>query len=796
MHSMKLGGLTTKEAKELYSKFGPNIITTKRRTSPLEIFLSQFPNAINAILVFAALLSFFLNDILDGVFILAILALNGVFGFFQEFKAEKAVEALNKFIIDDARVLRDGKEQLVNVSELVPGDIVILSEGERVPADGKLLQGMHMEVDEALLTGESLPVLKIVGNESEDKMYLGTTVIKGYGKILVEITGERTGFGQIAKTLSEIKEDRTLLHIGIDRLGKQLTLGIILIALGIVLIGFLQKREFFSILLTSTSIAVAAIPEGLPAVITIALALGMQRMAKKKAIVRKMAAIETLGATQVILTDKTGTLTKNEMQVKKLWHGGGEVSLHFLFRSCLLGNTATLAQKEGDGFDVLGDKTDGALLLFVKERVRDFETFRQLGNIIDEYVFDPTTKTITVVWKEGKKQYVFVRGQPERILSQSLLTDSKRAEVKEEIEKFARDGLRVIAFGYKKVPHVEKKLAQEELEKDLTFLGFVGIYDPVREEAKEAVQLAREAGIRTIMVTGDNEITALSIAREVGLISKNEDVILGSQLHLLSDEQLSKMLDKTSVFARVTPMDKLRLVESFKKAGYVVGVTGDGVNDALALKRADVGLAMGLSGTDVAKGAADIIITDDNFATLVQAIEEGRKIYNNIVRSITYLLSGNLAELSLVLFATILNMPVPLLPTQILWINLVTDGLPALALAADTKDPGILKQKPRNAGLPLLSGPRLLLIAGIGFTLALILLVIFSFLLKVSSERFARSVTFSLLVFFHLIIPFIIRGKKNPLGNKMLLLALAITFLLQSLIILVPGLRTLFHIGI
>ncbi len=413
-------------------------------------------------------------------------------------------------------------------------------------------------------------------------------------------------------------------------------------------------------------------------------------------------------------------------------------------------------------------------------------------NIVDEYVFDPTTKTITTVWQQGKSTFVFVRGAPEKILRHCTMSDKEKNKTEKIFGEYAKEGLRVVACGYKKETHTNQD--RIHLENNLTFLGLIGIYDPPRPEAKEALRKAKQAGIRVVMVTGDNPLTALSIAKDVGLIEQNEDVITGEQLEKMSDSNVIKMLNKIRIFARTQPEDKLRLVQLYKKMGYVVGVTGDGVNDALALKQADVGIAMGESGTDVAKEAADIVLTDDNFATLMQAAHEGRSIYDNILKSIVYLLSGNLAELSLVFFATVLNLPSPLLPTQILWINLVTDGLPALALASDNRDNNLLKLNPRDPKTPILTKNRMIFIAIVGFGISILLLCVFKLLIGRSNDTFARTVVFNLLIFLHLLIPFVVRGGIRPI-NKFLLWSLGATFLAQIVITFVPFFQSIFHLG-
>lgn len=778
-------GLTQKEVQEKLQQFGKNEITATTAFSSLTLFLSQFPTGINFVLTTAAFLSFFIGDAIDGGLILLVLFLNALFGFVQEYRAEKSLQKLKSFITPLSRVIRDGKEQQIATTQLVPGDIVILSEGDRVPADGTLLVNHHLEVDESILTGESLPIMK----KDNDTLFNSTLVVRGKGKIAVTKTGEQTKFGQIAKTLATVTADKTPLQKQLDTLGKIISFIAISIALLLIPIGMLQEFMLLPLLFLAVSIGVAAIPEGLPAVITIALALGTNRMAKKHAIVRQMPAIETLGSVQTILIDKTGTLTQNSMQVKKFWLKEKK-NLELLVKACVFGNTASLLEK-GDAktWDIVGDKTDGALLLWAHEQNIDIDTLKKSGRIRDEYTFDQQTKTITTIWEypsasSGQvKSYVFVRGAPETILEKSELTQKEKGDIAQTFESYAKEGFRVIAVG-----------ARTEAEEELTFLGLFGIYDPPRPEAKQAVREAKQAGIHIVMVTGDNPITAVAIAKEIGLIEKDEDVITGSELKAMSDEEVLRILDKVRIFARTLPEDKLRLVTLYKQKGHVVGVTGDGVNDALALKRADVGIAMGQKGTDVAKEAADIVLTDDNFSSIVKAVEEGRTIYSNIQKSITYLLSGNLSELALIFFAVLFGMPTPLLPTQILWINIVTDGLPAIALASDTRNPDTLKRQPRNPKTPILTKNRIAFIGIVGFGLSFALLFVFKVLLGAFSETFARTVVFNLLILSHLAIAFVVRRNLSKI-NVFLVFTIIGTLILQTIITVHPFFQKIFHLG-
>ncbi|MBI2195980.1 MAG: cation-translocating P-type ATPase [Candidatus Levybacteria bacterium] len=784
-------GLTSSEAREKLKSFGTNEIKAKKSFNALSVFLSQFPSFINAILFVGAVFSVLIGNFIDASFILSIILLSAIFGFAQQYNAEKSLEKLKSYVKPFSRVIRNGKEEEIPSSELVPGDIVILNEGENIPADGKIVISRHLEIDESALTGESIPVAK----SDKDPIFSGTLISKGKGRMIVTKTGMDTRFGQIAKTLASIDSDKTPLQKNLSGLGKIISAVAVAIAFLIVPIGLLQNRDLVELTLLSISAAVAAIPEGLPAVITIALAIGTSRMAKKKAVVRKMSAVETLGAVQIILSDKTGTLTQNEMRVKEFFLGQKAEENLFL-KACVVGNTASLVTKGSDDkFEAVGDKTDAAILLFAKEKVNNLSKLTDGGKVVDEFVFDPKTKLITTIWEENNKRYVFVRGAPEIIVDSSNLSENEKLKAKEEFEKHAKLGLRIIGFGFKN--DQDKKLKERKfLEKNLEFLGFVGIYDAPRPEALKAVKQARAAGIRTIMVTGDNELTALAIAKEVGLIEKNEDVVTGADIDKLSDEELEKLVGKTAVFARTKPEDKLRLTTILKKQGYIVGVTGDGVNDSLALKKADVGIAMGQKGTDVAKEASDIVLSDDNYSTLIRAVLEGRTIYNNILKSITYLLSSNLSEISLIMFAAVLKMPDPLLPTQILWINLVTDGLPALALASDNRNNSVLAQKPRDPKKGILTARRLLFIFAVGLSISTILIFIFSELLASNSHTFSRTIIFNLLISLHLILAFLIRGRSILRLNKLLIFAVFSTLILQFIITTTPFLQKIFQLGL
>ncbi len=781
-------GLSSNEAQNIQVKLGKNVISAHATSSALKIFLAQFPTLINIILAIAGVFFFAIGDRIDGGFILAVILINACFGFIQEYRAEKSLEKLKQYAAPLARVKRDGKEAQILAEDIVPGDIIVLSEGDRIPADGRLIDADNLEVDESILTGESLSVVK----NTTDEVFWGTLITKGKGLARIEGIGMKTKFGQIAKTLTSIHEEKTPLQKSFDHMAKLLALFALLAGLSIIPAGLYHQADLIPLLLVAGTIGVAAIPEGLPAVITIAFAVGTSRMAKRHAIVRKMAAIETLGAIQIVLVDKTGTITQNKMKVKDTWLLNKD-SLHFFVRSCLLGNTASLVEKANNEFEIIGDQTDGAMLAWAKNHEALAKT--EGGKVLDEYVFDSHTKTITTLWHHGEHEYAFVRGAPEFVLAKCKISDEERAKVTKQFEEFAKAGLRTIGFAYKRATHIENK-KRESLETELTFLGLMAMYDPPRLETKDAIEKAHAAGIRVSMVTGDNEFTALTLAKEVSLIDKDEDVVTGEDLEKLSDEELSSILLKTRIFARTKPEQKLRIATLLQKQGMVVGVTGDGVNDALALKKADVGVSMGKTGTDVAKEASDIILADDNFATLVKAIEEGRIIYKNIVNAILYLISGNLAKILLVFFATLFNLPLPLLPTQILWINLITDSIPALALATGSRDGSVLSMKPRDPNSQLLSFDRLYIIGFIGLALAEFMFFFYNYLLGSHSVEQARTIIFNSIIYSHLLIVIAFGWHSIKKGNIFLISTIIFIILLQVFVTYNPFFQQILHLAL
>jgi len=811
-----ISGLTSAEARKRLKQFGPNVLVGSVRVRPLKIFFSQFKSFLVAILTIAAIFSFFVGENLDAIVILAIVVLNSVFGFIQEYRAENAIAALKRMVINRVRVIRDGQEFEINTEELVPGDTFFLGVGQKIPVDARLLEAVNLTVNEASLTGESAPVTKEVwkatasggapqdAGEDEGLVFMGTVVNSGRGLGEVQQTGMKTRFGKIASLLSEVEEEATPLQKDLARLGGTIIVIGIFAALAIFLIGELRGNPLVETLLAAISLAVAIVPEGLPAIVTITLGLGAQRMARKNTIVRRLSAIETFGATDVICTDKTGTLTKNEMMVKKVFLDGRvfeeaalrqEKNKKFaqILRAGVLANTSSLVEEAGE-FKVLGDSTEGSLLLLAKEHGIDYRKERETGKLFREFSFDQKLKRMTVVWDTPGIGYeVLTKSAPEILLELSNLSDREKKQTKEEMDSLASQGFRLLGFGYRRIEAEDPSpsFTREQVERDLDYLGFVAIYDPPREGVQEAIKLAHQSGIAVRMITGDNPLTARAIGQEVGLFATEDQVIEGPAIEKLTDEELKEVVGRIKIFARVSPEHKIRIVKAYKELGKVVAVTGDGVNDAPALKQADVGMAMGITGTDVAKESADAVLADDNFVSVVAAIEQGRLIYRNILKSIRYLLGCNFGELITVLGAVALGFPVPLTPIQILWMNLVTDGLPALALSEDPGDHHVMKEPPRRKGVPILDllGKRWLLATGLGLgALALTTFLLLDFV----SLPEARTATFTVFVVGEMVAALAVRKGERLFSNPLLWVAIFLALGLQALILTVPALQKIF----
>src|SRR3989344_2379670 len=754
-------GLTNEQAKEALNKYGPNQLPVKRQVSALKVLVRQLQNPLAYLLLGAIVLSFVIGDELDSILIGAILVLNSALGFWQEYKASKELEALRKLEVEYCRVERDGKQIEIEAQRIVPGDLVILESGDRIPADGQILESFSLEVNESILTGESMPVAKTV-REQENLVFFGTTVTSGRAKIGVLQTGIRTKFGSLVESLSDIKEEQTPFEKALANLSKVLGIGALVVSALVFLLRILQGYDIPSMAISSVALMVAVVPEGLPAVVTIVLALGVRKMYRKKALVRKMIAVESLGSATVICTDKTGTLTKNEMRVQEVKIEDSKKA--DLLKCAVVCNSASLVLKENGGsFDILGDGTEGALLIFAKDEGIDIDLLKSEGKLIEEIPFNLEKRKMTVIWQDSEKSE-FCKGAPEVLIVESHLSEALRQKWDLEYRKMAEKGLRVLAFSKNKV-----------------FLGLVGIADEVRPEVKNAIDLTRKAGIKVVMVTGDNELTAKAVGEKIGLLSEGDEILTGSQLNSLSDEELLQRIGKVRIFARITPQEKLRIVKAFQSLGEVVAVTGDGVNDVLALKQAEVGVSMGKTGTDVSKEASDIILLDDNFATLVSAVEQGRLIYANILKVVKFLLAGNLAEVLLIALGAFLGWPSPLLPTQILWINFVTDGPPALALGFDGSTPHLMATPPRKRLLLGKDSLQFIIIGGVAIAAAC--LATFYLTFNTFGLEMSRNTTFTVMVALQMILPFVIRKHHGILSNKKLFASVVIVLLAQFLII-------------
>ncbi len=799
-------GLTWEEARERLKIYGRNEIRKVKKRSPLMILLSQFTSPIILILIIAAFISLatgFLSprtSFIDSALILLIVLISGVAGFLQEYKSEKTIEALQKMAAPKAKVVRSGRFAEIEASQLAPGDLILLETGDVVPADAKLIEAFALKVDEASLTGESIPV----GKRAGDEVYMNTFVNTGRAKAIVKATGMATRVGRIAGKLEEIEEEATPFQKEMAKFSRNVTWAIIFLIFVMSGVSFL-KYELSTSLLLAVSLAVAAIPEGLPAVLVLSLTMGAKAMAKRNALVRRLAAIESIGAVDVICTDKTGTITESEMrvtviltdreiEVEKVEEAGEDLRL-VLMCSALCNNSKVLYEEGKRLYS--GDKTEIALRKvaeefgFVKEKL-DIEYRR-----VYEIPFTSERKMMSVVVEKGEKKLVFSKGAPEILILMCSkvyhqgkvvpLDENKMQEILRKNESLASKGLRVLGFAF-------KELGEGEVEENLVWLGLQGMIDPPRKEVYKAIEECKTAGIRAIMITGDNPLTAKAIAEEVGLESSG--VVLGSEIDKLSNKELEeKLASGINIFARTSPMHKLRILEVLQKDSRVA-MAGDGVNDALALKKADVGIAMGTRGTEVAKEASDIILLDDNFASIVAAVREGRRIFDNLRKFINYLFTCNFAEVAVIFLATIfltLKEPV-LLPLQLLWINLVTDGLPALALGIDPASPDIMNKPPRKKGEGILSKRLSLQILIIGIELTALLFLIF-FLTLDSGESVARTAIFTGFVLYEFarITGIRFQERLSLFSNKLLILSLVASLMLQLLIVYTPA-NILFHI--
>jgi Ca2+-transporting ATPase len=832
-------GLSQVEVTERTLQYGANEIQAAKRISAWEILLEQFKNILILILLGATVLSLFLGHGIESIAIAVIVLFAVLLGFIQEYRAERAIEALRQMAAPTASVLRDGVEVKIPARELVPGDVILLHTGDRMPADARLLEAINLQIEEAALTGESVPVEKHIEplpiddlsvGDRKNMVYAGTAATYGRGKALVVATGMQTEFGKIAQLLQTVETSKTPLQHNLDKVGTALARAAFVVVAIIVALGLVRGQPFVEMLIFGIALAVAVVPEALPAVVTISLAIGVQKMVKRNALIRRLPAVETLGSTSVICSDKTGTLTKDEMTVRKLFAAGqlfsvsgagyspvGEFSLNggaptapttglqkLLTAATLASDTHLIGDvrnESGNEWSIKGDPTEGALVVAAAKAGLQKELLDSEYPRMQEIPFSSETKRMTTLHQTNGNLTAYAKGAPEMILDGcdwqltpdgvKLLDDLGRKQALAVAHEMAGEALRVLAIASK--PNVTLETAQT----GMTFLGLAGMIDPPRPEAKDAIAVCEQAGIRAVMITGDHPVTAQAVARELGLL-KTGRVVTGAELESMTDEQFQREVETIEVYARVSPAHKLRVVTALQANGHIVAMTGDGVNDAPSLKKADIGIAMGITGTDVTKEAAAMMLTDDNFASIVAAVEEGRGVFDNIKKYLMYLLSSNIGEIGLMAGATLLGLPLPLTAVQILYVNLATDGLPALALAVDPAEKGLMKRKPRNPRTGIFTRPVVSLMVAGGIWSTFINLGLFIWAMNSGrSQAEAMTMTFVSLVLIQFFKAYNFRSDRHsvfqkPFANKWLNMAILWEVVLLVVIIYVPFLHDAF----
>ncbi|MUK89492.1 calcium-translocating P-type ATPase, SERCA-type [Ornithinibacillus sp. L9] len=842
LHVTTSKGLSSKQVEQRRKQYGDNTLEAEKNTSKWLIFLKQFQDFMVIVLLAATLIAGMLGEYIDAIAIMIIVLVNGFIGYFQEQKAEKSLEKLKELSAPMANVLRDQKWGKISSREVVVGDIVKLNSGDRIPADVRIVKANNLETEESALTGESLPVMKhataISRNDldAQDQVnmgFMGTLVTRGSGVGIVVGTGMNTVMGQIASLMANTKKVPTPLERKLAELGKILIVVALFLTVLVVALGVLQGHPVYNMFLAGVSLAVAAIPEGLPAIVTVALSLGVQRMIRKKAIVRKLSAVETLGCASVICSDKTGTMTENQMTVKEVYvndqnlHVTGDgynISGDYLLNGKvvdrensnlekmllygMLCNNASLQVKKGKYY-VDGDPTDGALVIAAR-KIGLTPMSSEDYKIIKEIPFDSDRKRMSVVVEDqNHKRFLITKGAPDVLLprctylfdneQRRVLKPKDQEKIEGAIDEMAEKALRTIAISMRPLSN-EESLDMAFLEKNLTFIGLYGMIDPPRKEVKSAIEECRQAGIKTVMITGDHVKTARAIATNLNLLPDNGLVLEGYQLNQMSVEELEDIIEDVYVFARVTPEHKLKIVKAFQERGHIVAMTGDGVNDAPAIKASDIGISMGISGTDVTKEASSLVLMDDNFATIKAAIKEGRNIYENIRKFIRYLLASNVGEILVMLFAMLLAMPLPLVPVQILWVNLVTDGLPAMALGLDKPEDDVMKKGPRNPKEGIFARGLGWKIISRGFLIGIVTLIAFMLAYQNNPDNliYGQTMAFTTLVMAQLIHVFDCRSEnsvfdRNPFENMYLVLAVLSSVLLLLVVIYWAPLQPVFH---
>lgn len=841
-------GLSKEEVNIRLEKHGPNELKETEREGLMSKILYQFKDFLVLILIGASIVSILVGEVKDSIVIIAIVIINATLGIIQEGRAEKALEALKKMASPNAKVIREGQLNTVPANTLVPGDLVVLEAGDIIPADLRLIESSNLKIEEASLTGESVPVEKNASNVFDDEVplgdrnnmaYMSTVVTYGRGKGVVVGTSGNTEIGKIAELIQTFEDETTPLQKKLDQLGKYLGIGCLVVCGIVFAVGLYQGRKLLDMFMVAISLAVAAIPEGLPAIVTIVLALGMNKMVKRNAIVKKLLAVETLGCTTVICSDKTGTLTQNEMTVVKTFTDNNIVEvtgkgyapegefllnnepldiedtsgLKLLLSIGTLCNDATLDYVAEDNiYRVLGDPTEGALVTLAKKGKLSNGDLSSKYPRVNEIPFDSERKMMTTFHENyiENKVVSFTKGAPDIILKRcnSIFLNGKIQPLTEEIRKeiestnsgFSQDALRVLAFSFRTHDALPSEISSETIENDLIFVGLVGMIDPPRTEAKDAISICKEAGINTIMITGDYKETAFAIGRDLGMADNIKNAMTGEELNKISDEELREKVKTTNVFARVAPEHKVRIVDALKYNGEITAMTGDGVNDALALKRADIGISMGITGTDVAKNTAEVILTDDNFASIVSAVEEGRIIYSNIRKFVFFLLSCNVGEILIVFLSILFNLQVPLLPIQLLWLNLITDSFPALALGVERGEPDIMNIPPRDPDEPIFDKTMLsgVIIQSLAITLAVMLAYLWG-LKHFAGLTIPRTIAFTTLITAELMRAFSSRSEVHTLfkigffTNKTLVYATLASLGLMFAVVYIPVLQPIFH---
>lgn len=841
-------GLTSSQAQDKLASHGPNELEAEEKASLFSKFIEQFKDPLTLILIGAAILSAVLGDYVETFIIMAIVIINALLSVYQEGKAAEAVEALQKMSSPNAKVLRDGKEQEVPANQLVPGDIVLLESGDIVPADIRLVESSNLQIDESSLTGESVPVEKDASINFNDVREIGdrenyahssTIVSYGRAKGIITDTGHDTEIGKIATSLSGQEEELTPLQIRLNSLSKLLGIIILAVCAIVLVLGLFRDYELLDMIMMAVSLAVAAIPEGLSAIVTIVLSLGMTRMAERNAIVKKLLAVETLGTVTTICSDKTGTLTQNEMTVTRIHVDGKDIdvsgtgyapvgdltidgkafddadapSLFTLISIGALANDSILTEEEGL-HGIIGDPTEGALLSLAGKKDLTKKALEAEYPRVKDIPFDSDRKMMTTLHENfiDGKVVSFTKGAPDVIIEKctkklvngeiSDFTSSEKAEIQAKNSEYARDALRTLAYAFRSFDSLPAEVDPEHIETDMVFVGFTGTIDPARPEAKEAIRECKTAGIDVVMITGDHLETAVAIAKDLGIAESSEAAILGKDLNNMTEDELREVVKTKNVFARVSPENKVQIVDALKKNGHIVSMTGDGVNDAPALKRADIGVAMGITGTDVAKSTAEVILTDDNFATIVNAVEEGRVIYSNIKNFVSFLLSCNIGEVLIIFISILLGLPVPLTAIQLLWINLVTDSFPALALGVEEGDDDIMNHPPRHPDEPIIDKDTAFVIGVQSVAITLATLVAYYYGIKVygMESNGSRTLAFAALITSELLRAYSARSADHTLvdigifTNKTMVIATVASFGLMLLVLYIPFLANLFGV--